>query len=938
MWRNSMNEFILKTYYQITRCESDLTSYRQRLREEFMRKYPELTHINEQNLADRRAAIIRNNLVPEATRNRIYAEVQQDIIANERNTNMQDVVAYPDPGSQEAANRVAPRRGDSFNSLNNRADNQRGADEGVPSAPTEENANLSEQIETEVLNSIIMFTSLEYTSGPRIPTQKITQNLLKLVDLTNSKVIPKIAPEITSYEQLNTYVYSCAAAITLLNGRKLVYETRRQSDQQQQPLVQKMPISQRRLTNNIETLRAEAGLLTFHTQRDPQNNTPIEVLDTVKQKLSMYAKRLRRYRKSSKRNNDNKSFERSQKKFYASLKKVECDHTQVPTIEQMQQYCSGIWAERTQKMPTTSISNEIFKNSVNKLQNWKCPGNVKIQNFWLKKLTSLHPLMLSYINQFINDPGSTPETLCTGLTFMKPKNVTNSDPLSFRPITCLNTFYKLTTTCITQMVEEHCSKNNIIAEEQKGCRKGSLGCKEQLTIDAVVMKQAIDKKRNIYGAYIDYRKAFDMVPHSWLIEIMKIYKISENIIRFVSHIMSKWSTVVKLPGSERTSERIPIKRVLSNTAYGFEIKGLTPNIRLTHLLFMDDLKLYSSSSKKLEQQLRITENFSKAINMEFGVDKCKTFTIRQGKLVKEIEYQTSSQDIIKAMDENDVYKYLGMQQTKQTNHVEIKRSLRNSFRARLTSIMKTSLNSKNLCKAINTYAITLITYSAGVIKWNATDLEGLDRLVRTELTRYRYHHPKAAVERVNIPRIKGGRGIINIKSMEEKQRQQITKYFLDKSIVSNLHRVVVSADNNYTILNLNQSRNDETPNGIQNLISRWQAKEIHGRHPNELRTQNIDQDLSNKWLTRGKLFAETEGFMIAIQDQVIATRNYLKYVVRDTSITDDKCRKCSNTRETIQHILAGCSVIAQTAYKLRHDNVAKVLSNSEENSRGGHKT
>jgi hypothetical protein len=86
--------------------------------------------------------------------------------------------------------------------------------------------------------------------------------------------------------------------------------------------------------------------------------------------------------------------------------------------------------------------------------------------------------------------------------------------------------------------------NNIIAEEQKGCKKRSLGCKEQLIIDSIIMNQACSKKRNLYGSFIDYKKAYDMIPHSWLIKILELYKIDTTTIRFFEYIMSQWKTTI----------------------------------------------------------------------------------------------------------------------------------------------------------------------------------------------------------------------------------------------------------------------------------------------------------------------------------------------------------------------------------------------------------
>ena len=64
--------------------------------------------------------------------------------------------------------------------------------------------------------------------------------------------------------------------------------------------------------------------------------------------------------------------------------------------------------------------------------------------------------------------------------------------------------------------------------------------------------------------------------------------------------------------------------------------------------------------------------------------------------------------------------------------------------------------------------------------------------------------------------------------------------------------------------------------------------------------------------------------MIAIQDQVIHTRNYRKHIMRDLTVTD-VCRHCHNSTETIQHITGACMAIAQTDYKHRHDQAAAII-------------
>ena len=56
----------------------------------------------------------------------------------------------------------------------------------------------------------------------------------------------------------------------------------------------------------------------------------------------------------------------------------------------------------------------------------------------------------------------------------------------------------------------------------------------------------------------------------------------------------------------------------AKVAYEFsEIKG-----KINHLLFMDDLKLYSQNEKGLDSLVQTIRVFSEDIRIEFGIEKC----------------------------------------------------------------------------------------------------------------------------------------------------------------------------------------------------------------------------------------------------------------------------------------------------------------------------
>lgn len=111
-----------------------------------------------------------------------------------------------------------------------------------------------------------------------------------------------------------------------------------------------------------------------------------------------------------------------------------------------------------QKMSQHVISPEIFAVKIRKTCNWKAPGSDKIHNYWLKKFTCLHPKLLNYINEWIQQPKTIPTFLLHGVTYLLRKTLTAVNPSQYRPITCLQSIYKIIKGCITNLVNDHINK------------------------------------------------------------------------------------------------------------------------------------------------------------------------------------------------------------------------------------------------------------------------------------------------------------------------------------------------------------------------------------------------------------------------------------------------------------------------------------------------
>ena len=109
---------------------------------------------------------------------------------------------------------------------------------------------------------------------------------------------------------------------------------------------------------------------------------------------------------------------------------------------------------------------------------------------------------------------------------------------NFRPISCLRLTWKLTTGILADNIYDYLERERMLLEEHKGCRKGRRGTKDQLLIDKVILKNCRKRHRNVAMAWIDYRKAYDMVPYSWIIECLEMFGIAENVKNFLTDSMN----------------------------------------------------------------------------------------------------------------------------------------------------------------------------------------------------------------------------------------------------------------------------------------------------------------------------------------------------------------------------------------------------------------
>ena len=77
------------------------------------------------------------------------------------------------------------------------------------------------------------------------------------------------------------------------------------------------------------------------------------------------------------------------------------------------------------------------------------------------------------------------------------------------------------------------------------------------------------------------------------------------------------------------------------------------------------------------------------------------------------------------------YKYLGILQADQSRYTEMEEKVNPEYLRKVRKVLETKFNGGNIIKGINTWAVSLLWYSATFIDWNCAELTKLDRRTRS---------------------------------------------------------------------------------------------------------------------------------------------------------------------------------------------------------------
>ena len=207
-----------------------------------------------------------------------------------------------------------------------------------------------------------------------------------------------------------------------------------------------------------------------------------------------------------------------------------------------------------------------------------------------------------------------------------------NDPGNYRPISLTSVIGKIMEALIKDEIVEHFMRNNLFCDEQHGFVPGR-NCITQLLCCLEEWTFMLDCGHPVDILYLDFRKAFDTVPHKRLLEKLKAYGIRGRLLQWLENFLKgrKQRVMVGDQKSEWSDVKsgIPQGSVLGPILFAIFINDIPNGLNSLIKIFADDTKAYRAM-KTPQDQMTLQEdidniyNWSKRWQLGFNLDKCHT--------------------------------------------------------------------------------------------------------------------------------------------------------------------------------------------------------------------------------------------------------------------------------------------------------------------------
>ena len=206
-----------------------------------------------------------------------------------------------------------------------------------------------------------------------------------------------------------------------------------------------------------------------------------------------------------------------------------------------------------------------------------------------------------------------------------------SSPGNYRPVSLTSVLCKSLEKIVREAIMKHLNKNNLLSDCQYGFRQNR-GCILQLLKVVDEWSKDIDMNKQVDCKYLDFKKAFDTVPHKRLLKKLQSFGITGTVLKWIKDFLSGRHQRVVVNGTfskwKPVLSGIPQGSVLGPVLFRIFINDLPEVVKCYCKIFADDTKLYKAISCSNDQQMLQLDLFqccdwSDDWLLLFNVLKCK---------------------------------------------------------------------------------------------------------------------------------------------------------------------------------------------------------------------------------------------------------------------------------------------------------------------------
>ena len=418
--------------------------------------------------------------------------------------------------------------------------------------------------------------------------------------------------------------------------------------------------------------------------------------------------------------------------------------------------------------------NEFINNSIsldeviaakNKLKSNKACGPDHIINEFIKNCPDSVLILITKIFNIVFDTGLIPDKWCLGIIIPIYKNKgTVDDPNNYRGITLLSCLGKLFTSVLNNRLTKYIDNTGLLGEDQAGFRANYSTMDHVFTLKSIIDLYLSNKKK-LYCAFVDYKKAFDLINRTALWLKLIENGINGKIITVIFNLYNKAKSCIKsnntLSSYFECNTGVRQGENLSPLLFALFINDLESSLRkdgvqglnyintktieylsdddvemwlrLYVLLYADDTIILAESASDLQKALDSLYNYCQNWNLTVNDKKTKIVIFSRGKcrLIPTFTFGDSNLEVC------DDYTYLGVifnyngkfnkainKQTSQAKHAMF---------ALLTKAAKLHLPTDVTSSLFDTLVLPILLYGCEI--WGLENIDHVETFYRNFLRR-----------------------------------------------------------------------------------------------------------------------------------------------------------------------------------------------------------